>query len=141
MSHIELAPRFRVAIYWWIASELARRNRDLHLLETYPMDGFYDCLTLVGSVAGRQVHIDLNRHGSIHVHPDHIHFMEDRDVITNQDAHAAVKDIERIAGLSPEESAPASNGRIITLRLIARVLNSVVNDKAGWDARMIRVHE
>jgi len=126
-----------VSTYWWIATEILRRNPKLVLVETYPMDGFYDCLTLFGESGGRQVHIDLNRLGSIHIHPDHIHHLEDRQVIAHQDAHWAVKEIERVAGLTPAEKAPLSNSRLITLRIISRALNYLINDKSSWDARML----
>lgn len=134
---LELAPRFRVASHWWMATEILRRNPHLHLAETYPLDGFYDCLTLRGEVESRPVHIDFNRLGSVHVHPDHIGLLNDWAALTHNDAHHAVKEIERAAGLAPTEAAPTSNSRAITLRLIARVLNYLVNDKSSWDARML----
>lgn len=133
----ELAHRYRVASYWWIATELLRRNPGLELVETHPMGGFYDCLTLHGNVGSRAISIDLNSNGSIHIHPDHIHHLEDWVALTNADAHWVVKEIERTAELKPHDSAPSSNSRAITLRLIARVLNYVVNDKASWDVRML----
>lgn len=136
----DVAPRYRVAAYWWIATELVRRNPKLVLVETYPLDGFYDCLTLFGDSGGRKVHIDLNRLGSIHIHPDHIHHLEDRQVIAHQDAHWAVKEIERVAGLTPAETTPSSNSRTITLRILARTLNYLVNDKSSWDVRMLDHH-
>lgn len=136
----DVAPRYRVSTYWWIATEIVRRNPKLELVETYPMDGFYDCLTLFGEQGGRKVHIDLNRLGSIHIHPDHIHHMEDREVLAHQDAHWAIKEIERVAGLTPADTAPASNSRIITLRILARALNYLVNDKSSWDVRMLDHH-
>lgn len=138
MDHLpDVADRFRVAAYWWLATEILRRNPALELLETYPLDGFYDCLTLVGKVSGRDVHIDFNRLGSIHVLPDHIHMIEVGHVLQQQDAHWAVKEIEHAAGLHPDGHARTSNSRIITLRVLARAINYLVNDRSTWDIRMI----
>ena len=64
--------RYKLANYWWVVSEVIRRHPELKVEETYPMDGFYDCLTIYGVTNGQQVHIDLNRNGSIHAHPEHI---------------------------------------------------------------------
>jgi hypothetical protein len=133
----EVADRFRVAAYWWLATEILRRNPVLELLETYPLDGFYDCLTLVGNVSSRDVHIDFNRLGSIHVLPDHNHMIEVGHVLQHQDAHWAVKEIEDAAGLQPGEHTQASNSRTITLRVLARAVNYLVNDRSTWDIRMI----
>lgn len=132
----EVAQRYRSAAYWWIATELLRRNRDLELFETYPMDGFYDCLTLSRQF-DHPVHIDLNRFGSIHVHPDHIGLLTAEDAISRENAHEAVKEVERAAGLSPMDSALASDGRLIVLRVLAAALNYLVNDRYTWDARMV----
>lgn len=129
--------RYTAAAYWWIASELVRRHPKLELFESYIQDGFYDMITLRGTVSDRQIHVDFNRPGSIHVHPDHIGFMNAGDVMLSDDAHWAVKRIEEVAGLVPGAKAPSSSARVITLRLMARFLNSVVNDKSSWDIRMI----
>jgi hypothetical protein len=47
-GHFEIAGRHKLAVYWWVASELIRRHPQLELFETHPLDSFYDCLTLVG---------------------------------------------------------------------------------------------
>ena len=132
----ETSYRYRVAAYWWIATEVARRNPGLNLVETYIQDGFYDMLTLHGELDGTQIHIDFNRPGSIHVHPNHVGFRNADDVMGHDNAHAVVKEIESVAGLTPTENA-ISNGRIITLRLMAQTLNYLVNDISAWDLRMI----
>jgi hypothetical protein len=132
-----LSSRYYVPAYWWVATELARRNPQLELIETYPLDNFYDCLTLHGESSLGLVHIDLNRLGSVHVHPDHIGLMSGAEIAASDDAHWAVKEIERVAGLAPNETAPSSGARIITLRLMARVVNYLVNDRATWTLRML----
>jgi len=134
---LEVAGRYKLASYWWLASELVRRNPQLELLETYPMDGFYDCLSLFGAGSRGPVHIDLNRLGSVHVHPDYIHFIEIGELVSQENPHDAVKRIEGVAGLTPAVKAPASSARVVTLRVIAALMNFVVNDRAQWDVRML----
>lgn len=133
----EVADRYKIASYWWLASELVRRNPKLELSETHPVDGFYDCLSLFGGGSRGPVHIDLNRLGSVHVHPDHIHFIEVRELLSLADPHEAVKKIEEVAGLMPTIKSPASSARVITLRVMAALMNFLVNDRAPWDLRML----
>ena len=131
-----ISARNRIAAYWWLASELVRRHPELNVIETYPMDGFYDCVSVIGSVANRDVHIDMNRLGSIHVHPEHIGFMTIEQILSSDDPLMGVRELERVCGL-PKSSSVSSGSRIIVLRLIARVLSLVVNDTATWDVRML----
>jgi hypothetical protein len=134
---VQPAARYATAAYWWVATELIRRSQHLALIETYPMEGFYDCLTLVGKSDAGPVHIELNRHGSIHVHPHHIALMSGADLIGHDDAHWAVKEIERAAGLIPSKKPPVSTARLVTLRLMARVVNYLVNDRSAWTLRVM----
>ena len=133
----QVALRYKNAAYWWIVSELIRRHPKLELLETYPMDGFYDCLTLFGPGARGNVHIDFNRFGSIHIHPEHVHFLEAVEVMKSSDPHRSVRRIEEAAGLVPPSKTPPSSPRTITLRLMARLMNFLVNDKAAWQIQML----
>ncbi|MFF9564740.1 hypothetical protein ACF1AJ_15450 [Leifsonia sp. NPDC014704] len=133
----EVAGRYKLASYWWLASELVRRNPKLELRETYPNDGFYDCLSLFGDGSHGPVHIDLNRVGSVHVHPDHIHFTEVGELMSQENPHEAVKRIEEVAGLTPAIKAPASSARVVTLRVMAALMNYLVNDRSRWDLRML----
>lgn len=135
-----LSSRYYEPAYWWIATELARRNQELVLLETYPMDGSYDCLSLRGETSSGRIDIDLNRLGSVHVHPDHVGLMSGAEIVASDDAHWAVKKIERVAGLMPNDAAPVSSARIITLRLMARTVNYLVNDRSSWTLRMMSPH-
>jgi hypothetical protein len=129
--------RYKIAAHWWIATEIVRRHPKLELAESYIQDGFYDMLTLWGNVDGRKIHIDFNRPGSIHVHPDHTGLMSADDAMSRDDAHWAVKRIEETAGLTLVAEAPASSTRVVTLRLMATFLNYVINDRYEWDLRMI----
>jgi hypothetical protein len=101
------------------------------------MDGFYDCLSLFGDGPRGPVHIDLNRAGSVHLHPDHIHFIEIGELVSQENPHRAIKRIEEVAGLTPAIKAPASSARVVTLRVMAAVMNFLVNDRARWDLRML----
>lgn len=134
---MELAPRLRTAQYWWLATELVRRHPHLKLVETYPLGGLYDCLTLRSQAAINEVHIDFNRLGGVHVHPDHTSLLTDARVASYEDAHRAVREIEDAAGLVPGSQAPPSTGRVLALRLISQALNHLTNDKSSWDARRI----
>jgi hypothetical protein len=134
---VQPSARYSTAAHWWVATELMRRNQHLALIETYPMEGFYDCLTLLGDSTAGRVHIDFNRRGRIHVHPDHIGLISTADIVGHEDAHWAVKEIERAAGLAPSDKPPVSTGRLVTLRLMARVVNYLVNDRSDWTLRVM----
>lgn len=132
----ELSSRYRLATYWWLASELVRRHPKLNIVETYPLDGFYDCISVAGNIGGRDVLVEMNRLGSIHVHPEHIGLMGAQDVLASEEPLRALKTIEAAAGLADGKSGP-SGTRLIALRLIARTLAFVLHDAAHWDVRMI----
>ena len=129
--------RYKLAGYWWVAGEIVRRNPALELEETYPLDGFYDCLTIHGESNGRPVHIDLNRNGSIHVHPEHIGLVQAAELLTQVEPHTVVKRIEAAAGLTPGSTAPSSTGRTLVHRILARALHQLVVDKGIWDVRAL----
>ncbi|MGP6170378.1 TY-Chap2 family putative peptide chaperone [Microbacterium sp. A204] len=131
-----VSARHKIAAYWWLASELVRRHPELNVAETYPMDGFYDCVSVGGKSGDRDILIEMNREGSIHVHPAHSGFMAVEQVISHDDPLRAVRSLEQVAGLAKGASV-SSGSRIITHRLIARVLTLVVNDVAEWDVRML----
>lgn len=129
--------RYRLANYWWVVSEVIRRHPELELEETHPMDGLYDCLTIHGASNGEPVHIDLNRNGSVHVHPGHIGFVRADEFFTEADPHAIVKRIERAAGLTSVPLAPPSAGRTLVYRVLARALAQLVTDRSYWDVRAL----
>src|SRR5690606_9769030 len=124
-----ISARHKIATYWWLASELVRRHPELNVVETYPLDGFYDCVSVGGKSGDRDILIEMNREGSIHVHPAHTGFMTVEQVISHDAPLWAVRSLEEAAGLAQGASA-VSGSRIITHRLIARVLTLVVNDPA-----------
>ncbi|MCE3554511.1 hypothetical protein LWC33_24015 [Pseudonocardia sp. RS11V-5] len=133
----EPARRFVIAQSWWIASELVRRSPKLLLVETHPGDGMYDCLSLVRRTDNvTTTLIDLNREDRAHVH-----VAEAYEPITWADAFAArgghdvVRSLEQAAGLIPAAKAPPTGQRVLTYRLIARILTSLIDDRHEWDAR------
>lgn len=132
----DIAMRHRLATYWWLASELVRRHPDLNVVETYPMDGFYDCIAVMGRASNRDVHVEMNRLGKIHVHPDKVGFMSTEGLMSHDDALQGVRELEAACGL-PKSKSASSSSRLITLRLIARTLSLVVNDSSVWDVRML----
>jgi len=129
--------RYKLANYWWVVSEIIRRHPELQLEETYPMDGFYDCLTIHGVSNGQQVHIDLNRNGSVHVHPDDIGLAKADEFFTEADPHSIVKRIEHAAGVSAEGSVAPSTGRTLVYRVLAQVLTQLVTNKSAWGVRAL----
>lgn len=128
------ASRFVIAQSWWIASEIVRRHPSLTIRETHPGDGLYDCLTIVDSALRRV--LDLNRHGRLHA-PNNEDFepLPWSATMTAAGGHDVVKTLEKAAGLAPPIQAAASGPKVLTYRLIARVLGSLVDDRHTWDAR------
>jgi hypothetical protein len=133
----EPARRFVLAQSWWIASEIVRRDPKLLIIETHPGNGMYDCLSLIRRTdTETPTLIDLNREGRVHVHA-----AETFEPITWAGAFAArgghdiVHALEKAAGLTPAAKAPPTGPRVLTYRLIARILASLVDDRHQWDAR------
>jgi hypothetical protein len=131
----QVSLRVRIARSWWLASELARRNRKLYVYEYHPGGGQYDCLALVRREQGPTSVIDLNRAGRLHVHqPETATVATWLDVVNATDPHQVVKALERAARLQPVSGLPTTP-ELLTYRVIARVLASVVDDRHTWDAR------
>ncbi len=129
------ALRFRLAQSWWIAAEIARRNPHLLVWEHHPGGGQYDCLALVDErdmTAGAVV--DLNRHGSLHVHrPESRMVATWADVLAADDPHRIVKALETSARLRPDGGL--TTARSLVYRVLARALAGLVDDEHRWDAR------
>jgi hypothetical protein len=133
----EPARRFVLAQSWWIASEIVRRNPKLLLIETHPGGGQYDCLSLIQrTAAGTDTLIDLNRAGSLHVHGSASYMpITWAGAFAARGGHDIVHALEKAAGLTPAAKAPPTGPRVLTYRLIARILASLVDDRHQWDAR------
>jgi hypothetical protein len=132
-----LAQRFVIAQSWWVASELIRRHPELHLIETHPGGGQYDCLSLLtGPGDNPTTLIGLNRHGRMHVlQASGFEPIGWETLLRERDPHASIKRLETAAGLSHPSPAPPSSPAALTFRVIARVLASLVDVKQPWDAR------
>lgn len=134
----EPARRFVIAQSWWIASEIVRRNPTLLLIETHPGGGQYDCLSLIRRTSTETTTlIDLNRAGSLHVHhgPSGHMTLTWQEALAADGGHDVVRHLEKAAGLDPAPKAPATSPRVLTYRILARILTSLVDDRHVWDAR------
>ena len=119
--------------------EATRAVPTLTVVETHPGGGQYDCLTLLDD----GVHIDINRIGSIHVHKgrkgpamslmDHATWI--RAVVQPGGARKVTEQLLDAAGLPFPARRPASTPRVLTYRVIARLLAARVLDRPDWDVR------
>ncbi|MFI8588453.1 hypothetical protein ACIGG9_26855 [Pseudonocardia alni] len=137
-SMTEPARRFVVAQSWWIASEIVRRSPELFLIETHPGGGQYDCLSLMRRTSTETTTlIHLNRVGSIHAHDGSGRslLITWSEALAAAGGHNVVRRLEVTAGLHPARQAPATSPRVLTYRVIARILTSLVDDRHFWDAR------
>lgn len=137
----EPARRFVLAQSWWIASEIVRRNPALLLIETHPGGGQYDCLSLIRRTpSATTTLIDLNRTGRAHVHvTDDFKPIPWTEAIAASGGHDVVHSLEQAAGLNPPAKAQPTGPRVLTFRVIARVLASLVDDRHEWDARNVQL--
>lgn len=135
-GHGQVADRFIQAQSWWLGSELVSRSPQLFLYEYHPGGGQYDCLGVVDDRhPERGAVIDLNRAGSLHVHqPAARRAGAWADVIAQDDPHAMVKRLERLARLTPTPR-PVTTRRALTYRVVAHVLRATVDDRHHWEAR------
>ena len=137
MDSFEPSARIQIAQSWWIASELVRRHPHLILIEHHPMDGFYDSLGIVDLDRDKKMSVvDINRPGSVHVHSDPkwspISLAE---ALGQHSPHDVIKRVEAAAGWAAPTATPKTTARVLTYRVIARVLASMVNDQHAWDVR------
>lgn len=124
----EPAQRFITAQSWWIASEIARRHPHLQIIETHPAGGMYDCLSLIGPGPAPLVH--LNRVGTITARTLKLSWAE---AFSAAGGHDLVKRLEEDLDLE-RRAAPATTGRTLTYRVLARVLTSLIDDRHRWTA-------
>jgi hypothetical protein len=128
---------YRVAQAWWIASELVRRHPHLFIIETHPLDGFYDCLDIVDLNGNKhQPKVSINRLGSVHVlDDDRFEPISLVDAMSFDDAHVVVKRVETATGWGQSSVSPKTTARSLAYRVISRVLASLINDRQRWDVR------
>ncbi|MBN9610489.1 MAG: hypothetical protein BGO26_16585 [Actinobacteria bacterium 69-20] len=122
------AERFHVAQMWWIASELAYRNANVHLRETNPFD-FYDGLEVRAEGADDFVFCNFN--GAVHVLPGSQHtIIQPAEIFGAQSPHDIVKRIERLTGWLG--AGGPSTTATLAYRAIAAVLTAKANSKARF---------
>lgn len=127
------------ALAWWVAATLARRNSRLIVWEHHPKDGFYDCLGLRdGELSHLGIRSDVNRGGgSVHVHGEPMWSSEPlHALLSAAEPLEIVKKVEQQARW--QSGRRATTGRSLTYRVIAQVLQSLVDDRHHWDVRQIR---
>lgn len=66
LGRIRLTTHLADALSWQVAAQLIRRHpRELWVINSWPLDGFYDCLCVVDrATMGQQLRLDLNRLGT-----------------------------------------------------------------------------
>jgi hypothetical protein len=127
------APRFIIEQAWWIASELARRNSRLRILDAWPLDGFYHGLEI--GETGKPQHAFLNRLGSIHlVGTDNSdNWFSWAAALGGESPHEIVKSIETTMRWTTGAADPTTP-RSLTYRALSSFLTQRLNDRHRWDA-------
>lgn len=120
------ATRFVLAQTWWVASEFVRRHPDWAIR----YGDHLSYLTLVNP-RGDSPHAVCN--------PDTVHvFTGDsgheiiRNLLSANDPHSVIKEMERLLGNAPRRGAPPSTPRSLAYRFLATALTATVNDRASW---------
>lgn len=136
---MRLDQRLVVLQSWWVASELARRHPSLGIIETHPGGGTYDCLSIMHWQSLPSSLVDLNREGSLHVHPDHIGALSWEEELQAEDRRSTVRHLEELAGLNPPSRTPSTTPRSLTFRVAYQLLLLGLNDRNAWDVRNARI--
>lgn len=130
-EQMQLPQPFAEAASWRLAAELVRRHPDdLWVVETHPMTGQYDCLTILERSGDRRFEpiFQLNRMPGGHVTPrSWFSTQTDRanwlDVVFSSDLRREiVVPLERLEGLSVPGETPSTTPRSIGARVIATAL-------------------
>lgn len=124
---------------WRVAVEALRAVPDLELFETHPGGGLYDCLTLVGD----GVRLEINREGSIHIlasprgeaSPLFDSEVWPQRVSEPGGARQIACELLTAAGLPWPDRRPPTTPRVLTYRVIARLLAAHALDEPEWDVR------
>jgi hypothetical protein len=137
-----LPDALRFAASWRIAVALVSAIPHSRILETHPGGGQYDCLTVVaGQGHDPDVHMDINRVGSLHVHKaprpmppvssDRLWAEAVRPGGAEAIAHRVLQDCGlagRPSGRSPER---------LTYQIIAHLLVGRCLDATRWEVRSL----
>jgi hypothetical protein len=123
---------------WWIASELARRQSRLRIVETHPGDGMYDCLHLGddGAGFGTVGTVALNRHGTLHAEGSNTENLTWADALAAGGPHDIVHELERRMRWKVTSADPTT-ARSLAYRGISRLLTRVINERDHWTVRQV----
>lgn len=123
------ATRFVLAQTWWVASEFVHRHPDWAIR----YGDHLSYLTLVNP-SGDLPHAVCN--------PDTVHLFAEgsvhetiRNLLSADDPHSVIKEVERFLGNAPRKGAPPSTPRSLAYRFLTAALTMTVNDRATWDVR------
>lgn len=137
--NMRLKERLIILQSWWVASELVRRNPGLGIIESHPAGGLYDCLSIGHWDSAMKTVIDLNREGSLHVHPHHLSVMTWEGEAEAVDRREVVRRLEGLAGLHPSGATPRTTRKVLAYRIAYQMLLVGLNDKDCWDVRNARI--
>ena len=122
---------------WLVAAEVVRAAPDLAVYETHPGGGLYDCLSLFGD----GVRLEINREGSIHVTEsplgEAVPLLKTwtRKATKPGGARDLARQLLAAAGRDWPDRRPPTTPRVLTYRVIARLLAARALDTPVWDVR------
>ena len=148
-EHVHVAMPFAAAdpLTWRLAVELVRRHpEELWIIRTFPLDGFYDCLSIrrLPDPLLSSGSIEINRNGS-HVkvgwlgNPDDASEGEPLlswgDSYAEPDPRTWLRILEATAGLlPPRKRLPPSTPSSLALRWVATFLSMQTGSRPRWTA-------
>lgn len=145
--HVDMPFAAADALTWRLASELVRRHpEDLWVIRTFPLDGFYDCLSIrrLPDPLTSPASIEINRRGT-HVKvgwfgqpqsaSDNEPFLSWGDAYAQPDPRDWLKRLEESAGLeAPRSTLPPSTPSSLAVRWIALFLAMQAGSRPRWTA-------
>lgn len=118
-------PQIVEDLSWAVASHICQANPELAIQHTHPGGGLYDCLTILGP----ELHIDINRTGSIHFHVTKSREQSpipmgswQLQLIHGTDPKIFARRICELAGLPFTSPRPKTTPHTLTYRVISNLL-------------------
>lgn len=126
---------------WWVAAELVRRHPgELHVIETHPGGGQYDCVSIYRSSgrSGAEVVVHMNVTGTL-THGTWFRDGGERfnwlEVLLSANRRSyIVEQIERVEGLTSPPKTPSTDTSTVGPMLVAAFLERSVLGPARWCA-------
>lgn len=136
------------ALAWWIAAELVRRHPGrLQIIETHPMDGHYDCISVFdqGVEGAGDPGIVLHMNVDPGTHITHRSWFSDESedetrfnwlevLLCGDRRRYVVKQLERVEGLPSPSRTPSTRPESIGPLVIAAFLQRSLLGPAKWQA-------